>query len=258
MPTGRFACVATRPYDQQAYGDITLYAPDRLRPLQRHAIRIGASLQQRHSDIQIFWNVGNTTLVNRDNDDTQSLDAMPSINTFLPGAVPSDFDARNRFLNYKRDPNTPKHQIRWNFVAELPFGRGKKLLGNARGIVEKMVGGWQIAGIGNTRHGYWTLPTNYLSDRQPDRDLRIQVPDPGLPERHLLPGLSLVERLYSRQPDQQRRRQREAERHHGRAGELQAGERAADSVGSDGASGECSGGTRMSPSSGTPTTSGSR
>ena len=55
---------------------------------------------------------------------------MPSINTFLPGAVSSDFDTRNHFLNYKRDPNTPKHQIRWNFIVEVPIGHGKKLLPN--------------------------------------------------------------------------------------------------------------------------------
>ena len=87
---------------------------------------------------------------------------MPSINTFLPGAVPTDFDARNRFLNYRRDQNNPKHQIKWNFIVEVPVGKGKKLLGNSRGVVEKLVGGWQIAGLGSVRQGYWSLPTgNY-------------------------------------------------------------------------------------------------
>jgi hypothetical protein len=86
---------------------------------------------------------------------------MQSINTYLPGSVPTDFDTRNRFLNYKRDSNTPKHQIRWNFIAEVPVGRGKKLLGNSKGIAEKIVGGWQIAAIGNTMQGWWSLPTSY-------------------------------------------------------------------------------------------------
>ena len=27
----------------------------------------------------------------------------------MPGAVPSDFEERNRFLNYARDPVTPKN-----------------------------------------------------------------------------------------------------------------------------------------------------
>ena len=116
---------------------------------------------------QIFWNHGNNILINRDTDDTQSIDAMPSINTFLPGTVPTDFDKRNRFLNYKRDSNTPKHQIRWNFIAELPVGRGKKLLGNSKGIVEKLVGGWQVAAIGNDVQGWWSLPTSYYPTANP-------------------------------------------------------------------------------------------
>jgi hypothetical protein len=37
-----------------------------------------------------------------------------------------DFDKRNRFLNYRRDQNTPKHNIKWNFIVEAPFGKGKK------------------------------------------------------------------------------------------------------------------------------------
>ena len=102
-------------------------------------------------------------LINRDTDGTQSVDAMQSLNTYLPGAVPTDFDARNRFLNYKRDTNTPKNQIRWNFIAELPVGRGKKLLGNSKGVVEKLVAGWQVAAIGNRVQGWWTLPTTSWS-----------------------------------------------------------------------------------------------
>jgi hypothetical protein len=161
LPTGAFANVATRPYDQQVYGNITLYAPTGY----AHFNGMQFELERRfHKGFgyQVFWNVGNTILVNRDTDNTQSIDAMNSVNTYLPGAVPADFDTRNRFLNYKRDSNTPKHQIRWNFIAELPVGKGKKLLGTSRGVTEKLVGGWQIAGIGNMVNGWWSLPTtNY-------------------------------------------------------------------------------------------------
>jgi len=159
LPTGAFSGFATRPYDQQAYGNITLYTASGYGSFNG----VQAELERRfHQGIafQVFWNFGNTYLVNRDTDDTQSADAMLSTNSYLPGAVPADFDQRNRFLNYKRDPNTPKHQIRWNWVAELPFGRGKKLLGNSRGIVDAVVGGWQISGIGSTRQGYWSLPSS--------------------------------------------------------------------------------------------------
>ena len=32
---------------------------------------------------------------------------------------------RNRFLNYRLDPNTPKHQIQWNFIADVPLGAAR-------------------------------------------------------------------------------------------------------------------------------------
>ena len=78
LPTGPFASVATRPYDQQAYGDITLYSPTGY--ARYNGLEV--ELQQRFSrgiSYQIFWNVGNTLLVNQDTDDTQSIEAMPSI-----------------------------------------------------------------------------------------------------------------------------------------------------------------------------------
>lgn len=163
LPTGEFASVATRPYDQQAYGDITVYAPvayGRYNGME-------FELERRFSKgfaYQILWNVGNSIWIGRDNVDVPGSDTVPSINTFLPGAVPADFDARLRFLNYARGPNSLKHQIRWNFLLDVPVGQGKKLLGSAKGILQHLVGGWQIAGLGSTRTSYWTLPTNiYLT-----------------------------------------------------------------------------------------------
>jgi hypothetical protein len=159
LPTGEFASVATRPYDQTTYGNINLFTTSgygRYNGVQ-------FELERRFSNgisFQTFWVIGNTLLVNRDTDDTQAADAVLGVNNFLPGAVPTDVDERNRFLNYKRDPNTPKHQFRWNFVVDLPFGAGKKFGGGARGALDKVIGGWQVAGLGNIRSNYWTLPTN--------------------------------------------------------------------------------------------------
>jgi hypothetical protein len=159
LPTGEFSSVARRPYDQQTYGTINLFTPSGYG--RYNGVQL--ELERRYNKgfgYQIFWVIGNTLLVNRDTDDTQSLDAVLGTNQFLPGAVPQDIEERNHFLNYKRDPNTPKHQIRWNFVVDVPLGRGKKFAGNARGFVDKVIGGWQVAGLGNIRTNYWTLPTN--------------------------------------------------------------------------------------------------
>jgi hypothetical protein len=115
-------------------------------------------LERRYSNglgFQVFWVTGNT-LWSGSSVDSNS---VPGDNTFLPGTVPVDRYERNRFLNYGRDTSTPKHQIRWNWIVDLPFGRGKKFL-NTGGVLNKIVGGWQIAGLGNWVTSYWSLPTN--------------------------------------------------------------------------------------------------
>ncbi|MGH9721716.1 MAG: carboxypeptidase-like regulatory domain-containing protein [Bryobacteraceae bacterium] len=159
LPTGPFANVARRPYDSTTYGSIDLF--DASGYGRYNGVQF--ELERRYANgfgFQTFWVIGNTILVNRDTDGTQAADAISALNQFLPGAVPSDPKERNHFLNYKRDPNTPKHQFRWNFIYDLPFGRGKKFAGSANKVLDKFIGGWQVAGLGNIRSNYWSLPTN--------------------------------------------------------------------------------------------------
>ena len=78
---------------------------------------------------------------------------------YLPGSVPTDYDERNRYLNYQRATDVPKHRLKWNFLIDLPVGKGKKLLGNANKVLDKFVGGWQLAGSGSLRSTYFSLPT---------------------------------------------------------------------------------------------------
>ena len=40
-----------------------------------------------------------------------------------------------------------KHLINANAIWEMPFGRGKKFLGGAPGVVDALVGGWRLSGI---------------------------------------------------------------------------------------------------------------
>ena len=86
---------------------------------------------------------------------------VPEVNSYLPGAVPAGFDQRNRFLNYRRSNEVPKQRLRWNWIADLPVGKGKPLARNASGVLDKLIGGWQIAGLGSLRDNYFTLPTSY-------------------------------------------------------------------------------------------------
>jgi hypothetical protein len=95
----------------------------------------------------------------------------------MPGTVPSNYDDLNRFLNYQRDTEIPKHRVRWNWLADLPFGNGKPIGRNASGVLNKLIGGWQIAGMGNLRTNYFSLPTgNWNFTGEPIRQYGYEYP----------------------------------------------------------------------------------
>jgi hypothetical protein len=56
------------------------------------------------------------------------------------------------------------HNVALSAGYELPFGRGRRLLGNANGVVDAVLGGWQIQGIYVWRSGRPFTPT-ISSDR---------------------------------------------------------------------------------------------
>jgi len=58
----------------------------------------------------------------------------------------SDYYAINPGLNYGTANTDRKHVFVLTNVAELPFGRGKTLLGNVSGIADRIVGGWSLSG----------------------------------------------------------------------------------------------------------------
>jgi hypothetical protein len=64
------------------------------------------------------------------------------VNAFDPRAVRavSDFDTT--------------HQINANWIAELPFGKGKHFAGNAGSALDAVVGGWQLSGIARWTTGF--------------------------------------------------------------------------------------------------------
>ncbi|HET8549660.1 MAG TPA: TonB-dependent receptor [Bryobacteraceae bacterium] len=79
--------------------------------------------------------------------------AVPEPQVIL-GAPRLTEDERLR-LGYANTDAVPAHRIRWNGIYDLPFGRGKKFGGGASTVVNHVIGGWQIAFIGDWRSGLW-------------------------------------------------------------------------------------------------------
>ena len=60
------------------------------------------------------------------------------------------------------------HQFNANWIVDLPFGRGKAFANNANGLVDAIIGGWQLSGIARWTSGFpvnisngGTYPTNW-------------------------------------------------------------------------------------------------
>jgi hypothetical protein len=88
---------------------------------------------------------------------------------FLPGAVPTDFNALNRFLYYQRDTAIPQHRVRWNWIYELPFGKGRAIAHNAPRWLNAVIGGWTMTGSGTVVSSWFGLDTtNWLVTGQPE------------------------------------------------------------------------------------------
>ncbi len=87
--------------------------------------------------------------------DTRSFDPaltlLSTANSQSAGSTP--FDISNRRLNYAISDFDRRHVVQTYWLYELPFGRNHKYLSGASGLVDRLVGGWQIAGFGTFQSG---------------------------------------------------------------------------------------------------------
>ena len=62
----------------------------------------------------------------------------------------ADFDIRHRFV--------------LSYMYELPFGKGKTFAGNASGLLNQIIGGWEVAGITSASTGNYFTPTDIATN----------------------------------------------------------------------------------------------
>ncbi len=156
-PGGDFADALTRPYSNTPYGDIQEFRKDGWGNAHGGTIEI----QRRYSKgygFQVFYQMINSARAGGHGWYEESM--VNPVTSYLPGVVPQDRKERMQLLLYKRDTMIPKHEIRWNWIVDLPFGQGKPLLGNAPKVLDYAIGGWQVTGMGRLRSHYFNLPTD--------------------------------------------------------------------------------------------------
>ncbi len=158
IPTGEFSGVARRPLDNQRFGQIELYTRRGYSNFNGAQFEISRRYKNGYS-YQFFYVLSNALATGNIDTGNSATNAVFNPEIYLNGSVPADLEARNRFLNYRRDTEIPQHRLRWNYLMDLPFGKGKKWLSNANRLVNTLAGGWQLAGFGSYRSRYWELPT---------------------------------------------------------------------------------------------------
>jgi hypothetical protein len=147
-PTGATSNIATRPYDSTSgIGNIQEF----IRTGWANANGFEAEVQRRFSK-GIAFQFSYAMM-----DAFAATGGVSSPNQYLPGVVPTDYNTRNALLNYARDIGIPKHEVKWNWLIDLPVGRGKKIAGHASKLLDKFIGGWQLAGVGQLSSSYFTL-----------------------------------------------------------------------------------------------------
>jgi hypothetical protein len=160
LPTGAYSSVALRDYDQTTYGDIRLYQNTGY----SNCSSLQVEVQRRFYHglgFQWYYVLSNAMWMGNAGEYAGQTGAyLPDPVSFLPGSVPSNFDAYNRFYNYSRNPNVPKHRVSWNVLYDLPFGKGKRWLSNSGGLVNRLAGGWQLSTYSLMSSRYITLPSS--------------------------------------------------------------------------------------------------
>jgi len=187
-PAGTWADTALRPNPTLPYADVQEYRKDGYGNSNGAQIE----LQRRYSKgigFQVFY-----TLVNANKAAAHgwySDSSLAPVNSFLPGTVPTNDSDRMRLLLYKRDTTIPQHEIRFNWIADLPFGKGKMLAGNANRLVDALIGGWQVSGLGRWKSNWFDLPADgtelwptgnpveYYGHQYPIEDCRSGTCRPG-------------------------------------------------------------------------------
>jgi hypothetical protein len=182
-PTGTYSAAAMRPLNTQTsttlpYGNIQKFTKIGWSDGNGAQVEVERRLH-KGVGFQVFYNLMNVAKAGANGYASDS--TLQPVSSFLPGTVPTDDKERMRLLLLQRDTTVPQQQIKWNWIVELPVGRGKKLGGHMNRMLDAVVGGWQVTGMGTWRTNYFSLPTSlwptstkreYYGHKYPIQDCR--------------------------------------------------------------------------------------
>jgi hypothetical protein len=180
-PTGTYASVATRPYDNFTWGGNVVSLKtgwsnnSSIQLNYQRPFKNGFAYQVFYVFSRAFRLGGNTF---RDNTLYPAAD-------FAPGILPAGMDvgtilqpshALNRYENYKMDTAIPVHHVTFNGIAELPVGKNRRFLRNANRFLDALFGGYQVAFVGQVVSQSFQVASSNWGAASPVQVYKSDVP----------------------------------------------------------------------------------
>jgi hypothetical protein len=150
----------SRPYDS-IYGDILMsgkYGYTNYTGMQ-------FELSRRYSQgfgYQVFYVVSNANVLGSVADQGTTTTSFPLASYLSSQVAGLDQEKLERLLLYHRDSTIPKQRLSWNWVADIPVGRGKPVGRGMGRVLDAVAGGWQLSGYGTWATAWYTLPADHF------------------------------------------------------------------------------------------------
>ena len=94
------------------------------------------------------------------------------------------------------------HHVTFNGIVDLPVGKGKRFLGNTNRLLNALVGGYQVAFVGQVVSQSFQVASANWGATSPVESIWQLGSDHRLPQRRLPSGISVVQRIYLADRDQ--------------------------------------------------------
>jgi len=196
--SNQYSSTATGPYDQTTYGggnyELTKTGWSNYNALQANYQRLfhnGLAYQVSYVFAKSMRVGGNGGRDNRivpysafvhNGLGQMSADYGPALDPIAPPAPPLGtpswgyYPALNRFENYMVDTGSPQQHLQFNWIYDLPFGRGKKFLGGVNRFMDEIIGGFEFAGSGNVVSQSFTVSASNWGSTHPIKLYKHSVP----------------------------------------------------------------------------------
>lgn len=156
---------ATRPY-RSLFGDVFEIGRD------GYSNYSGLQMQLRRAfangfSYDLFYVINNALSLGNIGDQGTQVTLLPHA-AYLASQV-SHLDQRelDRFVNYARDTSIPKQRLTFNWVADIPVGKGRRFGGHFNRLAQALAGGWQLSGFYTWRTTWFSLPSGHFPTGAP-------------------------------------------------------------------------------------------